>query len=163
MCVCIFVGGRGAGLACRTETLLSEWTLLSDNCTDCLHLQFDICFNLYLPLLHHSSGSTQFYEWHKAWNTLHDFWLSQTKDWHRETIVVISAIVAPNRWFCVVQWERFNDGRYHSLATKDSPTIIFCQCQKYSMIIAQSVCSYDPRLLTGQNIKTWHEIKATWR
>ncbi len=78
----------------------------------------------------------------KALNTLHNFRLSQTKDWHRETIVAISVIVAPNWWFCVVQWERFKDGRCHSLATKDS--------LQYSMIIAQCICCYHPRLLTNQ-------------
>ncbi len=38
----------------------------------------------------------------KTLNTLHDFQLSQTKDWHRETIVPISVIAAPNRRSCVV-------------------------------------------------------------
>lgn len=60
--VCVMcVGGGGTGPACRTEALISEWTLLSDNCTDCLYLQSDICFNIYLPILHHSSGNTNTY------------------------------------------------------------------------------------------------------
>ncbi len=32
--------------------------------------------------------------------TLHNFWLSQMKDCHRASIVVISVIMAPNRLFC---------------------------------------------------------------
>ncbi len=78
----------------------------------------------------------------KALNTLHDFWLSQTKDWHRETIVAISVIVASNQCSYVVQWERFKDCRFHGLATKDS--------LRYRMIIAQCVCWCDPCLLTNQ-------------
>ncbi len=39
--------------------------------------------------------------------TLHDFRLSQMKDWHRETIMAISVTVATNPWSCVLQWERF--------------------------------------------------------
>ncbi len=69
---------------------------------------------------------------------LHGFQLSQMK----ETIAVVSLIVSPNQWCCVVQWERFKDGCCHGLATKDS--------LRYSMIIAQCVCCYDPHLLTNQ-------------
>ncbi len=54
----------------------------------------------------------------KALYTLHDFQLSQTKDWHRETILAISVIVAPNRWSCVVQWERVKHGLFFFLRPK---------------------------------------------
>ncbi len=40
------------------------------------------------------------YYYAKARDTLHDFQLSRTKDWHRETIEAISVILAPNRWCC---------------------------------------------------------------
>ncbi len=56
----------------------------------------------------------------KAFYTLHNFWLSQMKDWHRDTIVAISMILAPNLWSCFVQWEMVKDDRCHDLATKDS-------------------------------------------
>jgi len=56
----------------------------------------------------------------KAWDTLHDFWLSQTKDCHCETIMAISVIVALNRWSYVIQWERFKDDCFPGLATKDN-------------------------------------------
>ncbi len=42
---------------------------------------------------------------HESLKTLHDFRLSQTKDWHCKTIMAISVIVAVNRWCCVAQWE----------------------------------------------------------
>ncbi len=45
------------------------------------------------------------------------FPLSSSPD---ETIVAISVILAPNRWSCVIQWDRFKDGCCHSLANKDS-------------------------------------------
>ncbi len=80
------------------------------------------------------------------WPLIHfiqDSWfLSLTKDWHRETIFAISVIEAPNRWSCVVQWERFKDGHCHSLVTKES--------LRYSMIITQCVYCYDPHLLINQ-------------
>ncbi len=35
--------------------------------------------------------------------TLHELQLSQTKDWHHETIEMISVIVAPKQWSYIVQ------------------------------------------------------------
>ncbi len=87
----------------------------------------------------------------EARNTLHDFQLSQMKDWHRETIVAISLIVAPNWWSCVVQWERFKDGRCHGLATKDT-----IQHDHHT------VCLLLWHTFTDQPIKMWHGINATW-
>ncbi len=83
-----------------------------------------------------------------------EFRLSQMKDGHRKTIVVIAVIVAPNRRSCVVQWERFKDGRCHDLATKDS--------LRYSMIITQCV-RWLLFMFTDQPINMQHEINAMWR
>ncbi len=56
----------------------------------------------------------------KARDTLYDFRLSQMKDWHRETIVAISVIVAPNGALMSYSERGSKTAVVRVLATKDS-------------------------------------------
>ncbi len=62
--------------------------------------------------------------------------------------MAISVILAPNQLSCVVQWERFKDGRCHDLVTKDS-------AWSSHSVFAGTINVYWP---TNTNV-TWNQIK----